>query len=128
MAFVFANPNPHGIRVGDCVVRALSIALNQSWEKTYADLALQGFVSADMPSSNNVWGEYLRWKGFRRYILPDTCPACYTVREFAEDHRRGVYVVATGTHAVAVIDGDYFDAWDSGDEVTDYYFTKEKNG
>jgi hypothetical protein len=33
--------------------------------------------------------------------------------------------VGTGTHVVAVIDGDYYDAWDSGNEVIDRYFTRE---
>jgi hypothetical protein len=32
------NPNPYGKRVGDCTVRAVSKALNQSWEKTYDQL------------------------------------------------------------------------------------------
>lgn len=125
MSFVFANPNPHGLFVGDCVVRALSILLDQSWEKTYTDLTLQGFVSADMPSANHVWAAYLDGKGFSRETIPNTCPACYTVEEFAADHDKGRFLVATGSHVVAVIDGDYYDAWDSGKEVPAYYFYRK---
>ena len=37
----------------------------------------------------------------------------------------GKYIVATGTHAVAVVNGDYYDAWDSGHVMPIYYYTKE---
>lgn len=125
MNYVYYNPNPLGILVGDCVIRALAKALKYDWEKVYADLVLQGFVMKDLPSSNNVWGTYLKEHGFKVRPLPDTCPACYTVDKFANEHRRGTYVVATGTHVVAVEDGDYYDSWDSGNEVITYYFVKE---
>lgn len=81
----------------------------------------------DMPSSNAVWGEYLKRNGFTRHIIPDTCPSCYTVGAFCEDHPYGAYMLATGTHVVAVIDGNYIDTWDSGNEIPIYYWKKEIN-
>ena len=42
------------------------------------------------------------------------------------DNPEGKYLLATGTHVVTVIDGDYYDTWDSGDEIPIYYFTKEE--
>jgi len=122
MAFIMDNPNPIGSYVGDCVVRALSIALNDSWSNTYLNLCLEGLRLCDMPSSNRVWGEYLKNKGYHRFIIPDTCPNCYTVRDFTEDHKKGTYILGTGTHVVAVIDGNYLDTWDSGDEVPVMYW------
>ena len=80
---------------------------------------------AEMPSTNGVWGEYLRGIGFKREAIPNTCPSCYTIRQFCEDHPEGRYAVATGSHVVAVIDGDYYDAWDSGHETAVYFFRKE---
>ena len=79
----------------------------------------------DMPSSNAVWGAYLISKGFHREVIPNTCPDCYTVRDFCVDHPRGAYLLAIGTHVVTVVDGDYYDSWDSGNEIPVYYFTKE---
>jgi hypothetical protein len=38
---------------------------------------------------------------------------------------KGVYVIGTGSHAVCVIDGDWYDSWDSGGEVCSYYWKKE---
>ncbi len=86
MSYIQYNANPSHKNVGDCTVRAISKALQQSWEETYIGLALQGFIMGDMPSANHVWGAYLRAKGFTRRIVPDTCPDCYTVLEFAEEH------------------------------------------
>lgn len=79
----------------------------------------------DMPSSNAVWGSYLRGQGYHRESIPNSCPDCYTITQFCNDHRYGSYILATGTHVVAVVNGDYYDAWDSGNEVPVYYWTKE---
>ena len=126
MSYVFFNANPEKNLVGDCVIRAVSFITDQSWERTYIELAVQGFMMHDMPSSNNVWGMYLKSKGFDRYIIPNTCPDCYTVREFCEDNPNGEFMLATGTHVIAVKDGNYYDTWDSGDEVPIYYWRKER--
>ena len=123
MAFIEYNPNPDGKRVGDCVVRAVSKALDIPWEQAYTELAFQGYMMRDMPTSNHVWGAYLKSRGFRQEILPD-CPDCYTVAEFCEDHPDGVYVLATGSHAVAAVSGNYYDSWDSGREGLVYVWHK----
>jgi hypothetical protein len=122
--YVDYNPNPAGKRVGDCVIRALCKLTGKDWETTYFGVAMEGFRLYDMPSSNNVWGKYIRGQGFKKKVLPDTCPDCYTVRDFAREHKQGQYLLATGSHVVAVVDGDYYDSWDSGDEVPAYYFEK----
>lgn len=117
MAHVNSNPNPYNKLVDDCVVRALAIALNSTWQGIYIKLTLQGLVSGDMPSSNRVWSKFLETEGYKRQIIPDTCPYCYTVKDFCRDHPEGRYILGTGTHVVAVINGDYYDTWDSGDET-----------
>lgn len=80
---------------------------------------------ADMPSSNAVWGAYLRNKRFTKHLLPDTCPDCYTIGDFAEDYNKGVYIVGTGSHVVTIENGIAFDTWDSLHETVLYYFTRE---
>ena len=125
MSWIYYNPNPKENLVGDCVIRALSLACEQDWDTTYLELLAQGFSLKDMPSSNIVWGIYLKHKGFKRYIIPDTCPDCYSVSEFCYDNPKGLYVLATGTHVVTCVDGNYYDTWNSGNEIPIYYFRKE---
>ena len=123
MSFIFFNPNPKGF-VGDCAVRAIAKAQDISWYKAYSDLALQGFAMCDMPSSNAVWGNYLMSNGYRRYVIPNTCPDCYTVKQFCIDNPKGKYIVCTGTHTVCVKNGSYYDSWDSGNEPIIYYYSE----
>lgn len=125
MAFIQYNPNPDGNRVGDCTIRAISKLLTQDWNTTYIELCLQGYILKDMPSSNNIWGSYLTSKGYIRQIIPSNCPDCYTVKQFTEEHPQGAFLLATGSHVVTVIDGNYYDSWDSGDEIPIYLFRKE---
>lgn len=122
MAFIPFNNNPYGNKVGDCAVRAVSKALGKSWEDAYSGLCAEGLKYGDMPSSNYVWGMYLRRYGFEQKMIPSICPRCTSVSRFAEDHPDGRFVLACQNHVVAVIDGDYFDSWDSGDEIILYYF------
>lgn len=122
--FEYFNPNPKNKKVGDCVVRALSKALNQSWKDTLLQLFTYAYYMADMPSSNAVWGSYLKNKGFVRLSLPNSCPDCYTIKDFCIDHPYGTYVVGTGTHTVCIEDGCYFDSWDSGDETPVFYYRR----
>lgn len=119
------NPNPRGNYVGDCVIRAISKVTNEDWENTYMNVVIQGFIDKDMPSANHVWGNYLKSKGFRQYAIPNTCPDCYTVADFTKDYPQGTYMVTTGSHVVAVQDGDYYDSWDSGQEVIISFWKRE---
>lgn len=121
---VYYNPNPRGTRVGDCTVRAIACATGQDWETVYAGLSASGFALADMPSANHVWGSYLKRCGFKRRIVDDCGADEYTVEDFCRDNPRGVYVLAISGHVVCVIDGNYYDSWDSGAEVPVYYWTK----
>lgn len=126
MSYVYYNPNPDNKSVGDCTVRALTILFDDIWDNVYADLTMQGSFLHDMPSANAVWGEYLKLNGFTKHTIPDTCPSCYTIRQFAYEHPYGAYLLETGQHVVAVIDGDYFDTSDTGNEVPIYYWRKER--
>lgn len=120
------NPNPAGRKVGDCVIRAIAKVTGQDWEEVYLGIAAEGFAQKDMPSSNAVWGAYLMGQGWRKRVLPDTCPNCFTVKNFCGEYGHGTFLLATGSHVVAVSDGDYYDTWDSGDEVPVYYFEKDE--
>ena len=125
MAFVFFNPNPKNQIVGDCAVRAVGKAIGKNWTDTYIGLCSEGLAFRDMPSSNYVWGMFLKKNGFEEHMISSVCPNCITVKQFAKENKRGRYVLACQSHVVCVVDGDYYDTWDSGDEIVLYFYTKE---
>lgn len=125
MGYVFYNPNPIQNRVEDCAVRSICAAENEEWDKVYMGLSVEGFFLKDMPDSKDVWWSYLRRLGYNRSALPNTCPDCYTVSDFAQDYPEGTYILATTDHVVCVKNGDILDTWDSSDKTPLYYWTKD---
>ena len=116
------NPNPLHKEVPDCVVRAIAIATGRPWMDIYDRLCDMGREECNMPSADAVWGKFLYRMGFAPFLLPASCPECVTVRAFCRMYPRGIYIIGTGGHAVAVIDGDYYDSWDSGDLVPSFFW------
>ena len=126
MAWVQYDPNPVQTNsgVGDCSVRAVAKALDLTWEEAYSKLALNGYLMGDMPNSDIVWGSVLRGEGFVREVLSNTCPDCYTVKEFCKDHPEGIFVIKSENHVATVVNGNLFDSWNSEMKVPIYYWMK----
>ena len=120
--WIYANPNPEKKNVPDCVIRAICIALNKSWGEVFNELSEVAARDHSITSDDHVWGHYLWCLGFIPFILPESCPECVTIRSFAEIFNHGTYIIGTGYHAVAVINGDYYDTWDSGNEVPTFFW------
>ena len=121
----FYNPNPVGRIVGDCAVRAVAKALNIDWETAYVKICVNGLSMGDMPSSDAVWGAVLRQNGFYRSSISDTCPDCYTAEDFCRDFPEGVYVLGFGGHTATIVDGTLYDAWDSSNEIPQFFWYKK---
>lgn len=118
--FIRYNGNPCGKNTEDCVIRAISIATGFSRHKVYASLCAFGFECTIWGNNNAIWSDYLQHIGFIRHKSRRM-----TVSEFAKFHPHGTFVIGTRSHAVAIIDGDYIDSWNSGSEIVRYYFEKE---
>lgn len=126
MAYIFYNPNPVGRMVGDCAIRAISKALDMTWETAYISIAINGYSMGDMPSSDSVWGATLRQNGFYRTSIPGTYPDYYTAENFCEDHPDGTYVLGFGGHVATVVDGNLYDSWDSSKEIPQFYWYRKE--
>lgn len=124
--WIYANPNPCRKEEPDCVVRAIAIATGQTWDRVHYDLCELSREMCTMPSVNWLWGLYLQEHGFERFNLPEACPECVTVREFARRYPEGTYVIGTGSHAVCVRGGNWIDLWNSSDEVPTYFYRKKE--
>lgn len=118
--YVYFQPNKKDLkdRFGDCQVRALCKALDLTWVEAF-DLTIpicrevQTYTifggSCDIGKAN------LAKLGFVYHGVSNkrgtTRP---TVDSFAKDHPTGRFICKVAHHVVAVVDGKYFDTWDSG--------------
>lgn len=121
------NPNPAEARTTDCTIRSICCAEDREWMDVYMELCLWGATEYDMPDSNRVYGKMLKNNGYKRHVIPDTCPACYTVQQFAQDHPEGIFILMTDGHVVTIKQGDWWDTWDSATEIPAYYWEKGNN-
>ena len=120
------NPvRPEG-GAGDCAIRAISKALEISWEKAYVMLSLNGFLMGEIMNADQVIGSVLRQHGFVREIIPNTCPDCFTVADFCEENPEGIFVVKSQDHVATVVDGVLFDSWDSSMNTPIYVWRKDE--
>ncbi|MBQ0088372.1 MAG: hypothetical protein KBT27_03445 [Prevotellaceae bacterium] len=122
MSYVFYNPNPGNNITIDCTVRAITLLTGLDWDTVFIGLFKKAYEMKDMMDVNRVWGQYLIDMGYERKAIPDTCPFCYTVKDFCLDHPEGIYLLAADSHVVTVRNGDYYDTWDSGDKIPIYYW------
>lgn len=125
MAYKYYNPNPIANNTMDCSTRAISKALDTSWDDAHIMIFISSLNMGEVMQNDAVWGSVLRKNGFKREIIPNTCPDCYTVDDFCKDHPIGIYVLGFGNHVATIVDGDLYDSWDSSHMVPVYYWFKE---
>ena len=118
--FVYFQPNDKDIKdtVGDCQIRALAKALDKSWLEVFdiitpicREQQVMDIFSCDL----NKTKEAMAKLGFQYTgITNKKGTKRPTVDEFAKSHKQGRYICTVAHHAVAVVDGKYYDTWDSG--------------
>ena len=126
MSYIYYNPNPKGKDTGDCVVRALTLLFDKNWYDVYTELCSLGFDMCELPSSDRLWGKYLQDRGYKRTPLPDYCPICYTVSDFCRENQQGQYLLALNGHVVYVLNGNYYDSWDSENKYPLFVWKKKE--
>ena len=124
--FIEYNINPVANRTEDCGIRAVAVALGLTWEQAFDLLAYNARAMGDVMHSNAVIGSVLRQNGFNKALIPNQCPDCYTIADFAIDNPKGDFVVGTGSHVVAVVDGNIIDTFNSKDLVPVWYWYRKE--
>lgn len=112
--FMFDNPNPKGlVKAGDCVIRAISIALKKDWKEAMmglAELACETGYAPNMTENFNIYLERNGWKKMPMPRHPDGTK--YTTKEFCQEHKTGTFVVNIANHTFCVKNGRVHDTWD----------------
>ncbi len=128
MEFVKFNANPKGRKTGDCVVRAICTALNESWEETYKGMLDVALDTGYAISCRDNFEEYLKRKGYPKEKMPKKPSGKkYTVEEFCDviAKNKYTYVISIANHVTVVRNHNIYDLWDcSRKSVLNYWIIK----
>ena len=132
--FHFHNANPKGKMTTDCVVRAISTVLKQPYDQTLREMTEMTIKTGYMWNENKGINKYMESKGWVRCKSPRKDDGTkYTGNEFCRTLMHPIYSeelnlydkafemnnVLTnigGHHIVAIMSGQIWDIWNSGDK------------
>lgn len=107
--FEYYNANPLGRQVNDCTVRAISLALNLTWDQAYEMLSRIAQDQAIMPDEVEYVDKYLRER-FER--ICGCRESNVTVGDFVKKHPKGTYLITMSGHITCCRDGCIYDTFD----------------
>jgi hypothetical protein len=122
--YVFYNANPKKLlSSSDCVIRAISKALNKSWEDVYMDLVKIGLETKAMPSQKKTFEKYLNELGYATEKQPrKEDNTKYTADEFAKKNKKGIYIINLANHLSVLVDGKIYDTWNCSRKCVGNYW------
>lgn len=126
--FHYYNANPKNRMTTDCVIRAISTALEQDYNQTVMEMAEMQCKTGYDVGDKKLYDKYLQSKGWVKHPQPRKADnRKFTGKEFCERTRRYVNYIAHigGNHIVAIVDGKVNDIWDSTDGCIGNYWTQE---
>lgn len=115
--YKYYQPNNKDLKddYGDCVIRALTKVTGKIWLEVFDELIPYARKMQCMPNGKPCYQEYLKEHGFEYTGISNKKGTKRpTVDRFAKDHKNGTYLLRVAHHVVAVVDGIYYDTWDSG--------------
>ena len=125
----YYQPNKKDLKdnYGDCVIRALTKILSMEWIEVFEELLPYARELQCMPNGKPCYEKYLKDKGFKYTGISNKKGTKRpTVQSFAKEHKEGIYFLRVANHVVSVVDGYFYDTWDSGDCSLYGYWSKEE--
>lgn len=123
--WILYNPNPTTDKANDCSIRAYCAAEDLEWDDAYDTACQYGKSNNLMPNDNANCKNILEAEYGYTFVKLSKEEKGITVKEFAIKHSEGTYVLSVPSHLVTVINGEYYDTWDSGDKKVKAYYKKE---
>lgn len=130
--YVYYQPNDKDLKdkFGDCTIRALSKALNCTWIEAFDKMIpfcrqeqVSNIFDCDANNRKRIMNEFgFDYSG----VSVKSGKSRPTIDKFAKAHPTGRHIVKVAHHVVAVVDGKYYDTWDSGNcSMYGYYTLRE---
>lgn len=128
--FTYFNANPKQKITGDCVIRALAVAMKKSWDDVLTDLYKYAFKYKQMLNDDVLYKKYLKDNGWIMLKQPRKLDNTkYTGFEFCEELQDGksfkfdngleidetdnIIAHIGGHHIIAIVNGKIRDTWNS---------------
>lgn len=107
--FIEHNENPYGDNIDDCVIRAITFALNNDYWDVFDDLCyINDTYYAELEMNTfPVFNAYLKSKGLECREFNTKL----TVKQFSDGFDEGTVLVLVNGHMTVVKDGDIYDTW-----------------
>lgn len=125
----FFNANPDDKLTGDCVIRAISVAVDKTWDETLDNLVELSHKVKSVPNNKDCYIKYLEQNGFIRCKQPrKNDNTRYRGYEFLDKiKKKDIIVCHMGTHHLSVIKNKKFwDTWDCTNDCVGIYWIKSK--
>lgn len=144
------NLNPKGWKTDDCVIRAIALATNQSWDKVFTDLNEIAFKKKRVFNDPRVYNEYLKELGWNKQNQPryhnyedgyrtsnyDKLTVYQFIRDlnsklFTGGWEHESYIVTVAHHMTCVkLNEDkskyeLYDIWDCGEKTIGNYWVED---
>ena len=138
MNFLYFNPNPDastfksgkpkGWTRDDSSIRAICAATGSNWNNIFNKLCEIASKHHDMPNSKNVINEFCILNNFKycTYGKPTSGVKRLTVKQFANEHSIGTYILYLRNYFICIKDGCQFNTVEmNNDSVYSYWKLKQ---
>lgn len=122
--FHYVNLNPVGRHTADCVIRAMAMFLDWSWQEVMMELCHFCCENGYIPNYKTGYNSYLICQG----IPPQKVKTKLTVKEFLDliaDNDKD-YLLVTSNHMTCIKDGRINDTWDCSGRQVKMFWVKDK--
>jgi hypothetical protein len=124
--FRYYNNNPNKYRTGDCVVRAISTALDKSWGDVLQDLTSYALKYKYFINCQELYEIYLKDHKWKKHKAPS--------KRNGDVYSLGDWLKTFGGEAIVTIDDDHltyvnhhivYDIWNCTDNEVGIFWTKK---
>lgn len=131
--FRFFNANPKNRITGDCVIRALTVALDEPYETVYRELFEFSIKTKYMLNDKKCYEKWLETKGWIKQPQPrkdDNTKYtgkefCEEVKEYSFNYPDRIFAKIGSHHVVAIVEGRIWDTWNSSSGCVGNYWIKK---
>ena len=113
--YIYYNANPEHKIIGDCVVRAMTLALHKNYNAVINMLVENSkYFNCDIIVKDCYKNLLLSYEMIKPYNK--------TVEEISEQYKNNILLIRIDQHLTCSMYGDIYDIWDTSKEIVDVFW------